>query len=57
MKDIEKIIRENSEFFDSFEPEDGHHDRFLEKQQRRIVKSKTFTISLSIISDALFSID
>ena len=45
MKDIEKIIRENSEFFDSFEPEDGHHDRFLEKQQRRIVKSKTFTIS------------
>lgn len=31
MKDIEKLIRENKGSFDSFEPSDGHFERFTAK--------------------------
>jgi hypothetical protein len=31
MKDIEKLIRENKSHFDSFEPSEGHFDRFTAK--------------------------
>jgi hypothetical protein len=44
MKDLDKIIQENRSEFDSFEPGDGHFERFEQKLKEFNKKEKTFTI-------------
>ena len=44
MKNLEKIIQENRSAFDSFEPDEGHFDRFELKLKNMNKKQKTFTI-------------
>lgn len=44
MKDLDKIIQENRQDFDSFEPNFGHFDRFEQKLVEFNKKKKTFTI-------------
>ncbi|MGC9374642.1 MAG: hypothetical protein ACP5DQ_06330 [Bacteroidales bacterium] len=49
MKDLEKIINENRSVFDSFEPDEGHFDRFEQKlKQLHKSKSKTFTLGFML---------
>ncbi|MFP4025285.1 MAG: hypothetical protein ACLFVR_12240 [Thiohalospira sp.] len=49
MKDLEKIINENRSVFDSFEPNEGHFERFEQKlNQLHKSKSKTFTIGFML---------
>jgi len=43
MKDLDKIIQENKSFFDSFEPDDGHFERFEQKLNKFNKKKSTFT--------------
>ena len=35
MQDIEKIIRDNHSLFDSYEPSEGHFERFTSKLEAR----------------------
>ena len=44
MKDMEKIIRENKESFDSFEPNNGHFERFASKLKKYNKKKKIILI-------------
>ena len=44
MKDLDKIIQENRSVFDSFEPDEGHFDRFEQKLLDLNKKKKIFTI-------------
>ena len=44
MKDINKIIQENRNTFDSLEPEDGHFARFEDKLKDFHTKKNTFSI-------------
>lgn len=44
MKDLDNIIQENRSEFDSFEPSDGHFERFEQKLKELNKKEKTFTI-------------
>jgi len=51
MKDINKIIHENRSVFDSFEPDEGHFERFEQKlnqhhksKSKTKTKTKTFTL-------------
>jgi len=44
MKDLDNIIQENRSEFDSFEPSDGHFERFEQKLKEFNKKEKTFTI-------------
>jgi len=44
MKDLDKIIKENRQSFDVFEPGEGHFDRFEEKLLEFNKSKKTFTI-------------
>lgn len=44
MKDLDKIIQENRSAFDSFEPSEGHFDRFEQKLMGLNKQHKTFTI-------------
>jgi len=44
MKDLEKIIQENRLDFDSFEPTEGHFERFEEKLLAYNKKQKSFHI-------------
>lgn len=45
MKDLDKIIQENRSVFDSFEPDDGHFNRFEQKLNNlHQSKNKTFTL-------------
>lgn len=43
MKDIDKIIQKNRQSFDTFEPGDGHFERFEEKLKVFNQNKKTFT--------------
>src|SRR6056297_1243660 len=53
MKDIDKIIHENRSVFDSFEPDEGHFERFEQKlNQHHKSKSKTKTFTLGYILKA-----
>ena len=44
MKDLDKIIQENRSEFDSFEPNEGHFERFEQRLYELNKKKKTFTI-------------
>lgn len=44
MKDLDNIIQKNRSEFDSFEPSDGHFERFEQKLKELNKKEKTFTI-------------
>ena len=44
MKDLDKIIQENRSVFDSFEPSEGHFERFEQKLTGLNKQKKTFTI-------------
>ena len=44
MKDIDKIIKENRLYFDSYEPSDGHFDNFNQKLKEFNKKKKSFAI-------------
>ncbi|MFC2152463.1 hypothetical protein ACFLSE_08050 [Bacteroidota bacterium] len=44
MKDLDKIILENRQDFDVYEPDDGHFERFEQKLNQKNKKNKTFTI-------------
>jgi hypothetical protein len=43
MKDLDKIIQENRQEFDIYEPNDGHFERFEQKLKSIGGKKKTFT--------------
>ena len=47
MKDIEKLIRENKGAFDSFEPADGHFERFTAKLEARAYMAPVKRVSLA----------
>jgi|SRR6056297_716059 len=49
MKDLEKIVNENRSVFDSFEPDEGHFERF-EQKLRQLHKSqnKIFTLGFML---------
>lgn len=44
MKDLDKIIQENRQSFDTFEPGEGHFERFEAKLKEFNKKEKSFTI-------------
>lgn len=44
MKDLDKIIQENRQVFDSFEPSDGHFERFEQRLNEFNKKKKSFAI-------------
>jgi hypothetical protein len=46
MKNIEDIIRNNKEFFDSGEPSDGHFERFQRKLE---IRCETLAVKRSIV--------
>lgn len=49
MKDLEKIVNENRLVFDSFEPDEGHFERFEQKlSQLHKSKNKTFTLGFML---------
>lgn len=49
MKDLEKIINKNRSVFDSFEPAEGHFERFDKKlNQLHKSKNKTFTLGFML---------
>ncbi len=49
MKDLDKIIQENKEQFDSFEPAKGHEQRFQEKLKKRKTALPEKNISVGMI--------
>ncbi len=53
MKDLEKIIHENRSVFDSFEPDDGHFERFEQKLARVNKKQKSFSFGLLLKAAAV----
>jgi len=53
MKDLEKIIHENRSVFDSFEPDDGHFERFEQKLVRYNKKQKSFSYGLLLKAAAV----
>ncbi|OFX88762.1 MAG: hypothetical protein A2W99_04655 [Bacteroidetes bacterium GWF2_33_16] len=53
MKDIEKIIQENRPIFDSFEPDDGHLERFEQKLARFNKKQHSFSFGLLLKAAAI----
>jgi hypothetical protein len=46
MKDLERIIKENKENFDTFEPDNGHFERFQNKINGK--NNRRFDVSLSL---------
>lgn len=54
MKDLDKYINENADFFNSDEPEDGHFDRFKAKmgKEPRKLKEISFSLVFKIVSVA-----
>ena len=44
MKDLDKIIHENRQSFDSYEPSEGHFERFEQKLAEFNKKKKSFTL-------------
>lgn len=44
MKNLDKIIQENRSVFDSFEPSEGHFERFEQKLNGLNKQKKTFTL-------------
>ncbi len=48
MKDLDKIIQENRQSFDMFEPGDGHFERFEAKLKEFNKKKKSFTIGFML---------
>jgi len=57
MKDIEKIIRENVDFFNSEEPFDGHFERFSSKlKARQFVAPKRVNLTPYLLKAAAVAI-
>lgn len=53
MENIDKIIQENRQSFDSFEPSEGHFDRFEQKLMGLNQKKKTFTFGYMLKAAAV----
>ncbi len=53
MKDLEKIIQENRSVFDSFEPDDGHFERFEQKLTRFNKKQPAFSFGFLLKAAAV----
>jgi hypothetical protein len=57
MKDIEKIIRENVDFFNNDEPFDGHFERFSAKlKSRQFIAPKRVSITPHLLKAAVVTV-
>lgn len=53
MKDLEKIIQENRSVFESFEPDEGHFERFEQKLARFNKKQQSFSFGFLLKAAAI----
>lgn len=56
MKNIDKIIRNNRELFDTAEPDEGHFNRFAARLKRQKRKNRSFTSYAFLLKAASIAI-